>query len=123
PFARTFAPIVAGIAEMPYRTFMSFNVIGGITWVLICTLLGYFLGSIPLVRDHNEKVILLIIAISLLRPVIHVLKERMHNRKGGPPHDNTGGDHNSAGHERQTAVPEDESTDDEEQAVPPASRR
>lgn len=81
PFARTFAPIVAGIAGMPYREFMTFNVTGGITWVMGCTLLGYFLGSIKFVRDHNEKVILLIIALSLLPAIIHMLKERMAAKK------------------------------------------
>lgn len=81
PFARTFAPIVAGIAQMPYREFMTFNITGGITWVMGCTLLGYFLGSIKFVRDHNEKVILLIIGLSLLPALIHMLKERAATKK------------------------------------------
>ena len=81
PFARTFAPIVAGIAQMPYREFMSFNITGGITWVMGCTLLGFFLGSIPFIQKHNEKVILLIIALSLLPGLIHVLKDRMDQKK------------------------------------------
>ena len=81
PFARTFAPIIAGIANMPYREFMSFNVTGGVTWVMGCTMLGYFLGRIPFIRDHNEKVIILIIALSLLPAGIHFLKERASQKK------------------------------------------
>lgn len=75
PFARTFAPIVAGVAEMPYGTFMLYNVIGGITWVLSMTLLGFFLGGIDLVRKHNEKVIIAIVLISILPAVYHAWKE------------------------------------------------
>ena len=81
PFARTFAPIVAGVAQMPYSTFMTFNVIGGISWVMSCSLLGYFLGSIAWVRDNNEKVILLIVGFSVLPVVIHWLKSRLDARK------------------------------------------
>jgi membrane-associated protein len=76
PFARTFAPIVAGVAQMPYATFMMFNVVGGITWIISMTLLGFFLGNFEVVKKHNEKVIILIIALSLLPPLIHWLKER-----------------------------------------------
>ena len=76
PFARTFAPIVAGAAEMPYSLFMTFNVVGGVTWVLSCTLLGYFLGRNEWVRANNEKVILLIVALSVLPVFVHWWKER-----------------------------------------------
>jgi len=85
PFARTFAPIVAGAAEMPYGTFMTYNVIGGISWVLSCTLLGYFLGGHPWVRDNNEKVILLIVGFSVLPVIIHWFKERRAHRTAQPP--------------------------------------
>jgi membrane-associated protein len=80
PFARTFAPIVAGAASMPYAAFMTYNVVGGITWVASCTLLGYYLGTVPWVRDNNEKVILLIIALSLSPAAIHLLKEKLRAR-------------------------------------------
>jgi membrane-associated protein len=69
PIIRTFAPFVAGVAEMGYLRFLSFNVFGGIGWVLSLTTLGYALGNVPLVRRHFEKVILLIIFLSVL-PVL-----------------------------------------------------
>jgi membrane-associated protein len=81
PFARTFAPIIAGVAGMDYRTFMTYNVVGGISWVVGCTLLGFFLGRIPLVRAHNEKAILLIVFLSLLPAIYHTLKERAEHKK------------------------------------------
>ena len=69
PIIRTFAPFVAGVAEMGYLRFLSFNVFGGIGWVFSLTMLGYALGNVPLVRRHFEKAILLIIFISVL-PVL-----------------------------------------------------
>jgi membrane-associated protein len=80
PFARTFAPIIAGVAEMPYVQFMTFNVVGGVTWVLSMTLMGFFLGSNPIVQKHNEKVIIGIIFVSILPGIIHFLKAR---KQGG----------------------------------------
>jgi membrane-associated protein len=84
PFARTFAPILAGIAEMPYKQFMTYNVVGGVSWVMGCTFLGFFLGSIPFIQRHNEKIILLIVALSLLPAIIHVLKERASGHSPAP---------------------------------------
>ena len=66
PIVRTLAPFVGGIARMDYRTFLKFNILGGILWVLSLSLAGYFLGSLPVVRDTFEKVILGIVAISVL---------------------------------------------------------
>jgi membrane-associated protein len=74
PIIRTFAPFVAGVAEMHYIRFISFNVFGGIGWVLVMTLLGYWLGSVPIVRAHFEKVILLIIFVSLIPAFAHALQ-------------------------------------------------
>lgn len=76
PFARTFAPIVAGVAEMPFRTFMTYNAIGGVTWVLSMTWLGYLLGNVPFVKQHNEKIIILIVVLSVLPAAFHALRER-----------------------------------------------
>jgi membrane-associated protein len=76
PIIRTFAPFVAGVGEMNYGRFLSFNVFGGIGWVALMTLLGYGLGGVPLVRRHFEKVILLIIVVSLAPAVLEVLKAR-----------------------------------------------
>lgn len=76
PIIRTFAPFVAGVAEMNYFRFLSFNIFGGIGWVLLMTMLGYSLGNVPLVRQHFEKVILLIIGISVMPALIEAWKAR-----------------------------------------------
>jgi len=76
PFARTFAPIVAGIAQMEYKKFVSFNVFGGILWVLSMTLLGYYFGNIPFVKKHFEYVIIGVIILSLLPVIVGYLKHR-----------------------------------------------
>ena len=66
PFARTFAPVVAGVAGMRYARFAAYNVIGGIGWVASMTLAGYFLGKVPFVESHFEQVVLAIIFVSVL---------------------------------------------------------
>jgi membrane-associated protein len=76
PFARTFAPVVAGIAEMDYRKFVTFNIVGGIGWVVSMSLLGYFFGQIPFVKQHIEKAILLIIVLSIAPVAVHAWKSR-----------------------------------------------
>ena len=76
PFVRTFAPIVAGVAQMPYRRYLVYSISGGITWILSMTLLGYFLGSIPFVRAHSEKVIVLIVLLSITPAILHVVKSK-----------------------------------------------
>jgi membrane-associated protein len=75
PIIRTFAPFVAGVAGMSYPRFLSFNFFGGIGWVLLMTLLGYFLGGIPIIRAHFEKVILGIIFVSVIPVVVEVWKQ------------------------------------------------
>ena len=81
PIVRTFAPIVAGMGQMPYRRFLIFNVFGGALWVLSMTLIGYFLGQIPGVREHIEIVILVVIFLSILPGIIAYLNERRKNRR------------------------------------------
>lgn len=76
PIIRTFAPFVAGVGEMRYSRFLFFNIFGGIGWVFALTMLGYMLGSVPLVRAHFEKAIVLIILVSLLPVVIEGWKAR-----------------------------------------------
>ncbi|MBR8834559.1 MAG: VTT domain-containing protein [Stigonema ocellatum SAG 48.90 = DSM 106950] len=79
PVVRTFAPIVAGIAAMQYRTFMFYNLIGGFIWTFGLTLLGFFLGK-SLKPEQVDKYLLpiigLIIVISLLPTIIHIIKEK-----------------------------------------------
>jgi membrane-associated protein len=75
PFARTFAPVVAGIAGMSYMRFASFNIIGGVSWVLSMTLIGYFLGSMfPGMVKHIEIVIIVIIFLSLVPGIIKYIQ-------------------------------------------------
>jgi membrane-associated protein len=69
PIVRTFAPFMAGVGRMSYARFLSYDIFGAIGWVASLTALGYYLGSVPLVRRHFEKVIFLIIFVSLL-PVL-----------------------------------------------------
>lgn len=77
PFARTFAPVVAGVAEMKYRRFALFNITGGIGWVTSMTLTGYFLGrSIPGIERHIEYVIAVVIFFSILPLIIKYLQHR-----------------------------------------------
>lgn len=76
PIVRTFVPVVAGVAQMPYRRFASYNVIGGASWVLSMTIIGYFLGSFDVVRHHLEKLIILIVVVSVMPAVIGWLRGR-----------------------------------------------
>ncbi len=81
PIIRTFAPFVAGVSRMPYAFFIRWNVIGGIVWVAVFTLLGWFFGNIPFVQKHFELVILVIIAISFVPVVLEAVKARREFRK------------------------------------------
>ena len=80
PIVRTFAPFTAGLANMRYSTFLKFNVIGGVSWVLGLTLLGYFFGNLEVVRNNFETVIFGIIGLSLLPMLIAIAKEKMAKR-------------------------------------------
>ena len=81
PFARTFAPVVAGIAEMKYRRFALFNVTGAITWVTSMTLLGYFLGrSVPGIEKRIEYVIAAVILLSISPLIYKYLRHRARKR-------------------------------------------
>jgi membrane-associated protein len=66
PIVRTFAPFLAGVVGMNYRKFVVLNVTGAVLWVLLLTMAGNFLGSVPVVRVHFEKVIFAVILLSLL---------------------------------------------------------
>jgi membrane-associated protein len=76
PIVRTFAPFMAGVGRMPYARFVSFNVFGGLGWVLSMTLAGYFLGGVPIVRRHFEKVVIGIVVVSVLPVIVHYLNSR-----------------------------------------------
>ncbi len=82
PIVRTFAPIVAGIGNMHYRTFLAYNVIGAALWTLGLTYAGYFLGqSVPWAKDYLEFVILGVILLSLLPALVHALSKAEHREK------------------------------------------
>ncbi|MBI5833277.1 MAG: VTT domain-containing protein, partial [Armatimonadetes bacterium] len=76
PFARSFAPAVVGIAEMPYRRFVGYSVMGGLLWVWSMSLMGFYFGKIPFVRQHIEKAILVVIFVSVMPVFIHWFKAR-----------------------------------------------
>ena len=81
PIVRTLAPFVGGIGRMHYSTFLTYNVVGAILWVVGITLAGYFLGNIPFIRDNFSTVVLLIIFLSILPIIFEVVKEKMNSRK------------------------------------------
>ena len=84
PFARTFAPVVAGIGQMSYRRFLSYNIFGGIGWVASMTLLGFSLAKLhPSITKQIDKVIIVIIVVSLIPGAISYLMNR--NKTPTPP--------------------------------------
>ncbi|MBK6791176.1 MAG: DedA family protein [Anaerolineales bacterium] len=82
PIVRTFAPFVAGIGRMSYGYFATYNIVGGISWVTIFTLLGYFFGNIPFVKNNFELVIIVIILVSVLPMVFEWWKHRQEAKAG-----------------------------------------
>ncbi|MER7778263.1 VTT domain-containing protein [Streptomyces sp. NPDC096191] len=76
PIVRTFAPIVAGAGRMKYRTFLTYNVIGGVAWGTGVTLAGYWLGQIEFIRTNVEPILVLIVVVSVVPIAIEYLRER-----------------------------------------------
>lgn len=82
PIVRTFAPLVVGAAEMPYPKFLTFSILGGLLWIFSMVLAGYFLGGVIenalgiKLEDHIEKVVIVVVALSLLPPLIEFIKHR-----------------------------------------------
>ena len=77
PIIRTFAPFIAGVGSMNYLRFISFNIIGGILWVFICSLGGYFFGNLPFVKSNFSVVVFAIIFISVLPLIVEYLKHKL----------------------------------------------
>ena len=80
PIVRTFAPFVAGLGSMSYGRFMSYNAIGGVAWVLLCTLAGYWFGNLPFVQANFSLVVLMIIVLSLLPGIWEIWQARRRAR-------------------------------------------
>ena len=90
PIVRTFAPFVAGVGQMNYRRFISFNVVGGILWVTIFVTLGALFGNIPFVKDNFEIVTLGIVFVSILPMIFEIIRARRAPK--APPMPNEVGD-------------------------------
>ena len=88
PIVRTFAPVVAGVSRMHYRTFLIYNVVGGVLWGAGVTALGYFLGQVAFVRSNVEIIILAIVGLSVLPILFELIRARREHRSG-PPADST----------------------------------
>lgn len=76
PIVRTFAPFVAGVGRMTYWRFASYNIIGGLLWINVCTVAGYLFGNIPIVKQNFTLVILAIVFVSILPGLIEYLRQR-----------------------------------------------
>lgn len=81
PIVRTFTPIIAGVSGMRYRSFITYNVIGGILWGAGVTLLGAWLGRIEFVHQNIEAILILIVLISVVPIIIEFLRARSKNKK------------------------------------------
>jgi membrane-associated protein len=83
PIVRTFAPIVAGVGEMRYRTFITYNIVGGLIWAVGITTLGHVLGNVAFIRDNIEYTIILVVLISLTPVFFEIVKNRREVRAAG----------------------------------------
>ena len=84
PFARTFAPVVAGVGRMPYRRFALFNIVGGVSWVFSMTFLGYFLGKV-FDAKQIERVVYLIVFISVAPVAFGAVRQWMAKKPAVTP--------------------------------------
>ncbi len=83
PIIRTFAPFVAGVGEMPYRSFLGYNVIGGVSWVTLFFGIGYFFGNIPYIKSHFGLIIIAVIGISVIPAIVAFIRSKLKKVKSG----------------------------------------
>jgi len=76
PIVRTFAPFMAGVGRMRYTRFVSFNVFGGLGWVVSMTMAGYYLGSIPWIRQHFEAAVIVVVLVSIAPLIFQYFRSR-----------------------------------------------
>ncbi|MFR9167014.1 MAG: DedA family protein [Dysgonomonas sp.] len=81
PIVRTFAPFVAGMGKMGYKHFAAFNVIGGIAWIMVFTLAGYFVGEIPWVRSNLKILIVIIVIVSILPGIFEIVRNKVSKKQ------------------------------------------
>lgn len=81
PIVRTFAPFIAGMSNMHYSRFLYYNIAGALVWVLFFVLIGYMFGNLPTVKENFSLLVLGIIGVSMLPPVITVVKQRLASRR------------------------------------------
>ncbi|HSA84007.1 MAG TPA: DedA family protein [Patescibacteria group bacterium] len=76
PIVRTFAPFVAGVGKMPYKTFVTFSILGSFIWITSLTFAGYFFGGMQFIKDHFEVAVIGVIFVSLLPMIIEYIKAK-----------------------------------------------
>lgn len=81
PIFRTFVPFVAGIGQMDWKKYMLYNIVGGISWVVLGTVAGYLFGNIPFVQEHFELILIGIVVVTVLPAVVGVLREYLKAKK------------------------------------------
>lgn len=110
PIVRTFAPLVAGAAKMPYRVFIAYNIVGGVLWGAGITLLGYLLGQIGFIRDNVDLIFLLIVFVSVVPILIEVGKRFLASRNGAAHADGAASEGTPASKDSAAAISDNEKT-------------
>lgn len=81
PIVRTVAPFVAGMGEMKYAKFIGFNILGGVLWVGLFLFAGYFLGSIPIIKENLTLLVFIVIIVSFLPVIVELVKHKLEKKK------------------------------------------
>jgi membrane-associated protein len=93
PIVRTFAPIVAGAGRMKYRTFVTYNIVGGILWGCGVTMAGYWLGQIDVIKENVEPILVLIVFLSVVPIIVEYLRERAKKKRAAAEEDPAAAQH------------------------------